>query len=148
MLKQKTLCQPSGSSKGFRLASTQINYVLLPQMWQAKYILIPVKFECSERNLDLLILGISSKYQVNRRRLTTWTTHWTIQIPRYLITSEFAGHHDRIQIYLGGGGIPSLTIKYGIRFSKALTGRLLSKKKRFYNCCSKISIKGTLLNLL
>ena len=45
-----------------------------------------------------------------------------------------------------GGGIPSLTIKDGIRLSKILTGQQLSTEKWFCNC--KISIKGIPIDLL
>ena len=49
------------------------------------------KILCSERNLDLQILRISSKYQLNRVCQTVWTRYWTIWIPHYPMTSELAG---------------------------------------------------------
>jgi len=68
------------------------------------------------------------------------------RIPHYLMTSELACHHAMVKISLRGR-IPSLTIKYGVRLSKALTGRL-SAEKQFCNCYSKILIKGMPTDLL
>ena len=87
--------------------------------------------------MDLQILRISSKYQVNRPCHTGWITYWTIQIPHYQMTSELADVRVIIQIALGEG-FPCLIIKDDIRFGKALTGQQLSAEKQFCNCCSKI----------
>jgi len=83
-----------------------------------------------ERFLDLQILRFSSTFQVNQFCTAYWTA-WNIL------------NHLDTSLSNDLGFCPStLTIKHGIRLSKALTGRQLSAEKRSCNCCSKTSIKG------